>query len=78
MTNGHGRYITVTPERALVSVGKFPLNIIYPLNFRPLHFRNRLVTAVSFLKPPFSGFRSKTAIWIQKRILKSVRTSRKL
>jgi hypothetical protein len=26
-TNGHGRYMAVTPERALSSVGKFPLNI---------------------------------------------------
>ena len=27
LTNGHGRYITVTPKRALTSVGEFPLNI---------------------------------------------------
>jgi hypothetical protein len=27
LTNGHGRYITVTPERALASVGECPLNI---------------------------------------------------
>jgi hypothetical protein len=27
LTNGHGRYIAVTPERTLVSVGKYPLNI---------------------------------------------------
>ena len=27
LTNGHGRYMTVTPERTLVSVGKCPLNI---------------------------------------------------
>jgi hypothetical protein len=27
LTNGHGRYMAVTSERALVSVGKFPLNI---------------------------------------------------
>ena len=27
LDNGHGRYITVTPERALVSVGKWPLNL---------------------------------------------------
>jgi hypothetical protein len=27
LTNGHGRYITVTPERALASVGGCPLNI---------------------------------------------------
>jgi hypothetical protein len=27
LTNGHGRYMTVAPERTLVSVGKCPLNI---------------------------------------------------
>jgi hypothetical protein len=27
LTNDHGRYITVTPERALVSVGECPLHI---------------------------------------------------
>jgi hypothetical protein len=27
LTNGHGRYMTVTPERTLASVGKFPLDI---------------------------------------------------
>jgi hypothetical protein len=27
LASGHGRYIAVTPERALVSVGEWPLNI---------------------------------------------------
>jgi hypothetical protein len=27
LANGHGRYMTVTPERALVSVGEWPLHI---------------------------------------------------
>jgi hypothetical protein len=27
LTNGHGRYMAVTPERTLVSVGECPLNI---------------------------------------------------
>jgi hypothetical protein len=27
LTNGHGRYITVTPERKIASVGECPLNI---------------------------------------------------
>jgi hypothetical protein len=27
LTNGHGRYMTVAPERTLVSVGKCPLNM---------------------------------------------------
>jgi hypothetical protein len=38
LTNGHGRYMTVTPERTtLTSVEGFPLNI-WPLNFWPFHF----------------------------------------
>jgi hypothetical protein len=27
LTNGHGRYMTVTPERAIASVEEFPLHI---------------------------------------------------
>jgi hypothetical protein len=27
LASGHGRYITVTPERTLVSVAEWPLNI---------------------------------------------------
>jgi hypothetical protein len=27
LTNDHGRYITVTPERTLASVGECPLNM---------------------------------------------------
>jgi hypothetical protein len=27
LTNGHGRYMTVTPERKLLSVGEWPLHI---------------------------------------------------
>jgi hypothetical protein len=57
LSNGHGRYITITPERTLASVGECPLHIIWPLIFWPFHFRNRRVTAVSLLKPP-SGSRS--------------------
>jgi hypothetical protein len=55
LTNGHGRCTTVTPERALASVGECPLNI-WPLNIGPFHFINGLVTVVSLLKPP-SGSR---------------------
>jgi hypothetical protein len=33
LTNGHGRYITVTPEWALVSVGEWPLQHITVINF---------------------------------------------
>jgi hypothetical protein len=37
LANGHGRYITVTPERALASGGEFPLNISVALiQVRPL------------------------------------------
>jgi hypothetical protein len=72
LTNGHGRYMTVTPERTLVSVGECPLNI-YPLNFCPFHLRNGRVTAVSLLKPP----KIETATWIQKWFKKSVGTFRK-
>jgi hypothetical protein len=34
LSNGHGRYMAVAPERALASVGECPLNI-WPLNFWP-------------------------------------------
>jgi hypothetical protein len=68
LTNGHGRYMTVTPERTLVSVGKCPLNKYIAVKF----------LSVSLLKPPFGGFRSETATWIQKHFKKSVGTSRKL
>ena len=40
LTNGHGRYITVTPERTLVSVGEWPLHIAVIIC--PFHFRNGL------------------------------------
>ena len=56
LTNGHGRYMTVTPERALASVGGFPLDI-QPFIFWSFHFRNGRVTAVLEVKPP-SGSRS--------------------
>jgi hypothetical protein len=54
LTNDHGRYITVTPERTLASVGECPLNI-YPLNFCPFQ--------VSLPKPPCNGrFTSETSV----------------
>jgi hypothetical protein len=76
LTNGHGLYMAVTPERALASGGECLLHIL-PLKFCPVHFQNGRVTAVSLLKPPFGGFRSETVIWIQKWFKKSVGTSRK-
>jgi hypothetical protein len=49
------------------------------VGFLPFHFRNRRVTTVLLLKPPFGGFRSETAIWTPKcYFLKSVRNPRKL
>jgi hypothetical protein len=51
LASSHGRYITVTPERTLVSVGEWPLHIAV-INLYPFHFGNGFVTAVSLLKPP--------------------------
>jgi hypothetical protein len=71
LTNDHGRYIVyiaVTPERALESVGEYGISVKY-MTVKFL--------AVSLLKPPFGGFRSETATWIQKWFKKSVGASRK-
>jgi hypothetical protein len=44
LTNGHGRYMTVTPERTLMSVGELPLQVavkIYNPTFSiPKRLRN--------------------------------------
>ena len=45
LANGHGRYITVTPERTLASVEECPLNTC-PLFFFLFNLRNGRVTAV--------------------------------
>jgi hypothetical protein len=37
LTNDHGRYITVAPERTLAAVGECPLDI-EPLIVCPFHF----------------------------------------
>jgi hypothetical protein len=71
LASGHGRYITVTPERTLVSVGEWSLHIAV-INLEPFHFRNGFVTAVSLLVT------SETATWIQKYLKKSVGASKKL
>jgi hypothetical protein len=39
LTKGHGRHITVAPERTLASVGECPSRA-QPLIFWPFHFRN--------------------------------------
>jgi hypothetical protein len=39
LTNGHARYITVTPERTILSVGKWPLHITV-INLWPFRFWN--------------------------------------
>jgi hypothetical protein len=61
----HGRY-TRTDTCVLASVGECQFDV-YPLIF-----------SVSLLKPLFSGFRSETAIWIQKCFKIYVGTSRRL
>ena len=56
LASGHGRHITitVTPERALVSVGEWPL---------PLHIAVTFLD-VSLPKPPCNGrFNSETSVW---------------
>jgi hypothetical protein len=58
--SGHGRYITATPERALLSVGEWPLHIYNRYKFSPFHFQNSYVTAISILKPPCGVFRSES------------------
>jgi hypothetical protein len=55
LINGHGRYMTVTPETdTCVRWGM-------PGEYTAVNF-----LSVSLLKPPFSGFRSETATWIRK------------
>jgi hypothetical protein len=67
LTNGHGRYMAVTPERKLMSARKFPLNTAVKF------------LSVSLPKRPCNGrFTSETVTWIQKWFKKSVGTSRKL
>jgi len=71
----HGRYITVTPERALVTCVRWGMVVACNrYNLQPFHFRNSYATAVSLLKPPCGGFRSETATWIQKWFKISVGT----
>ena len=74
LTNGHGRCMAATSERALVSVGEWPLHMTV-VNLKSFHFRNGFVTAVSLLKTPCGGFRSETATWIQKWFKKALRAS---
>jgi hypothetical protein len=77
LASGHDRYITVTPERALVSVGEWPLHIavaVINLYGQPFHFRSGYVTVIYLLKPPCGSFRIETATWIQKWFEISVAT----
>jgi hypothetical protein len=66
LTNGHGRYITVTPERELLSVGEWPLHVAVINKFVavsiPKRFRNGRFTS----ETACGGFRSETTTWIQK------------
>jgi hypothetical protein len=63
LASRHSRYITATPERALVSVGEWPLHTMQynRYNYLTVLVPKRYVTAVSLIKPPCGGFRSKTA-----------------
>jgi hypothetical protein len=71
LTNGHGRYITVTPERALLSDGEWPLLYIY-------YKRYKFVTASLPKRLRNGRFASETATWIQKWFKISAGASRKL
>jgi hypothetical protein len=33
LASGHGRHITITPERTLLSVGEWPLHVMAVINF---------------------------------------------
>jgi hypothetical protein len=69
-TIGFGRYITVTPERKLISFIRWRMAVAYN--------RYKFVT-VSLLKRLRGGrFASKTATWMQKWFKIPVGTSRKL
>jgi hypothetical protein len=59
LASGHGRYITVTPERTLLSVGEWPLHIDIAISL-PKRFRN-------------GRFTSETATWIQVQYFKKIR-----
>ena len=56
LTNGHGRYIAVTPERTLLSVGEWPLHITIIIFNR---FASETATYDN------SRFTSETDTWIQ-------------
>jgi hypothetical protein len=71
LANGHGRYITLTPERALasVAVGNGSYTHMTTIHFQPFQF----------MKRSHNGrFASETATWIQKWFKMFSRTSRKL
>jgi hypothetical protein len=63
-TNGHGRYMAVTPERTIFRWGMAATYSRFKFSFR---FYNGYVTAVLLLKTPLKtthgGFRSETATW---------------
>jgi hypothetical protein len=60
LASGHGRHMTVSPERALLSVGEMAVT----------HDGYKFVT-VLLLKPPCGGFRSETATCTQKWLKKN-------
>jgi hypothetical protein len=57
LTNGHGRYMAVTPERALASFGEWPLHVTVTL------YSSYKFVTVSLLKRLHNGrFNSETAV----------------
>ena len=53
LTRHHGRYSTVTPPRALASVGGWPLHMAF-INLKQLRFRRGYGMAVKKVQPPVS------------------------
>jgi hypothetical protein len=77
LANGHGRYITATPERTLFSVGGMAITL-NRYKCVVVSILKRLRNGRCTSEPPCGGFGSKTATWIQKWFYKSVGTSRNL
>jgi hypothetical protein len=62
LASGHGRYITVTPERTLVSVGEWPLHVTCYDRYK---FFNRFTYETVTVRN--GRFTSETAVrWFQK------------
>jgi hypothetical protein len=57
LTNGHGRYITVTPERTPTPFGRWGMGMsvkYIAVKFYPFHFQNgRSAVCIRFISPLF-------------------------